>query len=56
VDLQTQTRMRTFVFMLVAIGFVLLFREVAFMCLCLGYIFFGLIRHWRRRRVPKAAR
>jgi CDP-diacylglycerol---serine O-phosphatidyltransferase len=56
VDLQTQTRMRTFVAMLVVIGFGLLFREVAFMCLCLGYIFFGLIRHWRRRRVAKAAR
>ena len=23
------------------------------MCLCLGYIFFGLIRHWRRSRVAR---
>jgi len=54
-DLQTKTRLGTFVFMLVAIGCVIAFREIAFMCLCLGYIFFGLFRQWRRPRAPKAA-
>ena len=56
VDLQTQTRLRTFVALLVVIGFGIAFREVAFMCLCLGYIFFGLGRHWRRSRPARIAR
>jgi CDP-diacylglycerol--serine O-phosphatidyltransferase len=30
------------------IFFVVLFKEVAFLCVCLGYVFFGLVRHWRR--------
>jgi hypothetical protein len=25
-----------------------LFKEVALLCTCLAYIFFGLIRQWRR--------
>ena len=53
VDLQTQTRLRTFVLILVIIGCVLAYREIAFMALCLGYIFFGLIRNWRRPKAPK---
>jgi CDP-diacylglycerol--serine O-phosphatidyltransferase len=56
VDLQTQTRLRTFVLMILLIGLMLVLKEVAFMALCLGYIFFGLVRHWRRGRVAKAAR
>jgi CDP-diacylglycerol--serine O-phosphatidyltransferase len=56
VDLQTQTRLRTFVFMILLIGLVIVFKEVAFMGVCLGYIFFGLIRHWRRSRLPRTAR
>jgi CDP-diacylglycerol---serine O-phosphatidyltransferase len=56
VDLQTKTRLRNFVLLLVLIGFGIAFREIAFMGLCLGYIFFGLFRHWRRSRVPRTAR
>jgi CDP-diacylglycerol--serine O-phosphatidyltransferase len=56
VDLQTKTRLRNFVLLLVLIGFGIAFREIAFMGLCLGYIFFGLIRHWRRPRVARMAR
>jgi CDP-diacylglycerol--serine O-phosphatidyltransferase len=57
VDLQTQTRFRTFLAVILILGLIVVFREVAFMCLCLGYIFFGLIRHWRRGRlVPKVPR
>jgi CDP-diacylglycerol--serine O-phosphatidyltransferase len=55
VDLQTKTRLGTFVFMLAALIGVIVFREIAFMCLCLGYIFFGLIRQWRRPKLPKPA-
>ncbi len=56
VDLQTQTRLRTFVVMILLIGLIIVFKEVAFMGVCLGYIFFGLIRHWRRPRAPRTAR
>jgi len=56
VDMQTKTRMRTFVLMMLAIGLVVVFKEIAFLCLCLGYIFFGLVRHWRRPRAPAVVR
>jgi CDP-diacylglycerol--serine O-phosphatidyltransferase len=48
VDLQTKTRARTFVMVLVVCGLIVLFKEIAGLCVCLGYIFFGLIRQWRR--------
>lgn len=50
VDLQTQTRMRPFIGVLALIALVILFKEVAVLGICLGYIFFGLIRHLRRGR------
>ena len=56
VDLQTQTRLRTFVALIVLIGLMLVFKEIAFMALCLGYIFFGLVRHWRRTRPARMPR
>ncbi len=51
IDLQTQTRMPTFVGVLVFIGLVILYREIALVATCLTYLFFGMIRHlvrWRR--------
>lgn len=53
VDLQTKARLRVLVLFVVLIGFVVLFKEYAMVCLCLGYIFYGLIRHWRRPSRPK---
>jgi CDP-diacylglycerol---serine O-phosphatidyltransferase len=50
VDLQTKTHLQTFVLLLVVIGLVVVFKEFAVLCVCLGYIFFGLVRHWRRSR------
>jgi CDP-diacylglycerol--serine O-phosphatidyltransferase len=50
VDLQTKTRLLPFVALMVFIAGVMLFKEVAILCATLGYIFFGLFRHWRRRR------
>lgn len=47
-DLQTKTRLQPFVVFLVVIFFGVLFKEIALLCACLGYIFYGLIRHWRR--------
>jgi CDP-diacylglycerol---serine O-phosphatidyltransferase len=56
VDLQTQTRLRTFVVLLVLIGLVWLFKEVALLGLFLSYIFFGLFRRWRRARPARTPR
>lgn len=53
-DLQTKTQLRTFAGLLALIGLVVLLKEVALLCVCLGYIFFGLFRHWRRRRLAAA--
>jgi CDP-diacylglycerol--serine O-phosphatidyltransferase len=50
VDLQTQTRFRSFVAFLVIAAGVYFYKEVAALAVCLGYIFFGLIRHVRRSR------
>jgi CDP-diacylglycerol--serine O-phosphatidyltransferase len=55
VDLQTRTRLRPFLLFLVFAGLMVLFKEIALLCACLAYIFFGLIRQWRRparTRVP----
>jgi len=55
VDMQTQTRVRPFIFMLTLIGLVIFYKEIAVLGICLGYIFFGLIRHIRRSRpTPEA--
>ena len=55
VDLLTQTRLRTFVLFLVVCGVLLLFKEIAGLGVCLGYILFGLVRQWRRSRVKRQA-
>lgn len=54
IDWQTQTRLRTFVYLAVGFALVYLFRSVAISLLFLTYIFYGLIRHslkaWERRK------
>lgn len=50
VDMQTQTRVRPFIFLLCCIGLVIFYKEYAVLGICLGYIFFGLIRYLRRGR------
>jgi CDP-diacylglycerol--serine O-phosphatidyltransferase len=55
VDLQTKTRLRTFIFVLLFIGLVILYKEIAFVATCLVYIFFGLFRHLRRAQVKGSA-
>ncbi len=50
VDLQTTTRLRNFVLFLVVLSLFVLLKEIAVLCVCLAYVFFGLIRHWRRPR------
>jgi CDP-diacylglycerol---serine O-phosphatidyltransferase len=48
VDMQTRMKVRPFLGVLVFIGLVVLYKEYAFLGACLAYIFYGLIRHWRR--------
>jgi len=55
VDLQTTTRLRNFIVFLTLIAVIVLFKEVAVLCVCLGYISFGLFRHWRRTRAARSA-
>jgi len=56
IDLQTRTRARPFVFLLGGILLVVMFKEIALLLVCLGYIFFGLFRHVRRSQaVAKAS-
>jgi CDP-diacylglycerol--serine O-phosphatidyltransferase len=50
IDLQTRTRMRTFILLLVVIGLFVEFKQYALFAACVSYIFFGLIRHVRRNR------
>ena len=50
VDLQTQTRLRSFVVFLVIVAGVYFYKEIAALAVCLVYLFFGLLRHVRRPR------
>ncbi|MBX7120560.1 MAG: CDP-diacylglycerol--serine O-phosphatidyltransferase [Opitutaceae bacterium] len=51
VDLQTKTRLTTFVPILVAVAGIVIFKEVGLLGVTLGYIGFGLVRHIRRAMV-----
>ena len=48
IDMQTQMKLRTFAAGLALVGLVVLYKEYALLGVCLSYIFYGLIRHWRR--------
>ena len=50
IDLQTQTRVRPFVLLLVVFAGVVFAKEIGVLCICFGYIFYGLFRHLRRSR------
>lgn len=52
IDLQTKTRLRTFILCLAVIALVVSYKEVAAFGICLAYIFLGLLRHWRRPKPP----
>lgn len=55
-NLQTQTRIRTFLTVLVLASLVVFYKEVGFLVICLGYVLFGLFRHWRRKTVGRGTR
>lgn len=48
IDLQTQMKLRTFAVAAALVVLVILFKEFALLGVCLAYIFYGLVRHWRR--------
>jgi CDP-diacylglycerol---serine O-phosphatidyltransferase len=50
VDMQTKTRIQPFILILVVIGLGVLYKEIALLGICLGYIFFGLFRYVRSGR------
>ncbi len=56
IDMRTKTKLTTLVIYVVIAAAVVRFKEYAMFVVCLGYIFFGLIRHWRRhgliKRIP----
>ena len=54
INLQTQMKFRTFAVALAVLGLILFYKEFALLGVCLGYIFFGLIRHWRRPPIHSA--
>jgi len=55
IDLRTKTKLTTLVIYIAVAAAVIKFKEYGMIILCLGYIFFGLIRHWRRHGLIKRA-
>lgn len=55
VDLQTKTRLTTFVPVLISVAGIVIFKEVGLLAVTLGYIGFGLVRHIRRYAANKRA-
>ena len=53
-DLQTKTKLPSFIIFLTVAAAVVVFKEVAMLVVMLGYIFFGIGRHLRRRRTRPA--
>lgn len=56
IDMQTKTRPGTLVAALLVAAAALWWREFSLLAACLGYIFFGLLRHARRSRQTASAR
>jgi len=52
IDLRTKTRLTTLILYVVIAAAVIFFKEYGMLTLWLGYIFFGLIRHLRRKKTP----
>lgn len=54
-DLQTKTRLTSFVIFLCVAAAVVIFKEIAMLVVMLGYVFYGIGRHLRRQRVMSRA-
>lgn len=55
IDLRTKTKLTTLVIYVTIAAAVIRFKEYGMILVCLGYIFFGLFRHWRRHGPIKRA-
>ena len=55
IDLRTKTKLTTLIMYITVAAAVVRFKEYAMFFVCLGYIFFGLLRHWRRHGLMKHA-
>ena len=55
IDLRTKTKLTTLVIYIAVAAAVIKFKEYGMIIVCLAYIFFGLIRHWRRHGLIKRA-
>jgi CDP-diacylglycerol--serine O-phosphatidyltransferase len=55
IDLRTKTKLTTLIVYISVAAAVVRFKEYAMFFVCLGYIFFGLLRHWRRHGLIKHA-
>jgi len=55
IDMRTKTKLTTLVIYVVIGAAVVRFKEYAMFIVCLGYIFYGLIRHWRNHGLTKRA-
>jgi CDP-diacylglycerol--serine O-phosphatidyltransferase len=55
IDLRTKTNLTTLVIYVAVGATVVRFKEYGMFIVCLGYIFFGLVRHWRRHGLIKRA-
>lgn len=47
IDFQTKTKLTTLILYIVAAALVVVFKEFGMLAACLGYIFFGLFRHFK---------
>ncbi|MDR0902479.1 MAG: CDP-alcohol phosphatidyltransferase family protein [Opitutaceae bacterium] len=54
IGMQTRARFRTFALLLALLAIIFFYKEIGFLCICIGYLFFGLFRHWRRRPALRA--
>ena len=54
IGMQTRARLSTFALLLALLAIIFFYKEIGFLCICIGYLFFGLCRHWRRRPALKA--
>ncbi|CAM3132552.1 CDP-alcohol phosphatidyltransferase family protein [Rariglobus hedericola] len=55
IDLRTKTKLTTLVLYVAVGAAVVRFKEYGMIIVCLGYIFYGLARHWRRHGPIKRA-
>jgi CDP-diacylglycerol--serine O-phosphatidyltransferase len=55
INMQTRARLSTLFFVLIPLVLIYLYKEFALIVLTLGYVSYGLLRHWRRRRHPSAS-